>query len=95
MGAGGGGKGYQVAKHQASLGNNCETGLTGAEDLQVGRQVGLKHRWGDSTERPHTFVQSGPHKRATTRSPSHQEGRNLNLIKGVFRQCKQNKHLGL
>lgn len=91
------------AKHQASLGNNQETGLTGAKDVQLGRQVGMKHRWGqemDSAERSHTFVQSDPHTRATTLPPRnphppprplHQGGINLNLIKGSLwtMQAKQ------
>lgn len=44
MGAGGGGKGFEVEKHEASSGNNQETGSTGAKDLQPGRQVGWKRR---------------------------------------------------
>lgn len=90
------GQRFLVAKHKASLGNNQETGLTGAKNLQLGRPVGLKHRWGQAmgnAEMSHTFVRSGPHTRAITLAytcPSHQEGINLNLMKLVFEQCKQN-----
>lgn len=42
IGAGGGGKGFEVEKHKAGSGNIQETCLTRAKDLKQRRQVGWK-----------------------------------------------------